>query len=53
MLMVFRLVTIKWCPDFFGNVEKQVTIVLWVSLGGAVISSVIMFSVENLWHKDT
>ena len=45
MVMVFRLITIKWRPDFFGNTEKQVTIVLWVSLGGAVISSVIMFSV--------
>ena len=53
MLMVFRLVTIKWRPDFFGNTEKQVTIVLWVSLGGAMISSAIMFSVETLTVPDS
>ena len=48
MLMVFRLITIKWRPDFFGNVEKQPTIVLWVSLSGAVFSSLVMFSIETL-----
>ena len=48
ILMVFRLITINWRPDFFGSVEKQPTIILWVALSGAVLSCAVMFSVETL-----
>ena len=48
ILMVFRLITIKWRPELFGSVEKQPIIILWVSLSGAVLSCAVMFSVETL-----
>ena len=45
--MVCRLTAVKWNPQFFGEVRNQPIVVFWVSLTGAVLSTVITIIFEK------
>ena len=44
---VFSVICVKFYPVLFGNLQNQPVILFWASSTGAVLSTVVMFAMEN------